>query len=40
MLSPLSRKWLSAATGTFRSTQGIGVVGNSKLEGAVDDFSR
>ena len=39
MLSP-SRKWSSAATGTLRSTQGIGVAGISRFEVAVIDFSR
>ena len=39
MLSP-PRKWLSAATGKLRDTQGNGVAGISKFVAAVIDFSR
>ena len=39
MLS-LTRKWLSAATGKLRNTQGIGVAGISRFVVAVIDFSR
>ena len=37
MLSP-PRKWSSAATGTLRSTQGIGVAGINRFVVAVKDF--